>query len=138
MAIWWITEAIPIPATSLISIVLFPVHGDILMGKGEELVRSEIETLGPMKREGKIIARVFFLAAATWIVMGLVKIPLSKGVSDATVAVAAALADAFQNTGLTKFLAGGLARRPDGRSPEFVPTDLHVPLPVLACGGAVC
>lgn len=32
MAIWWITEAIPIPATALLPIVLFPVMG-VLPGK---------------------------------------------------------------------------------------------------------
>ncbi len=27
MAVWWITEAIPIPATALLPIVLFPILG---------------------------------------------------------------------------------------------------------------
>ncbi|PKN07019.1 MAG: anion transporter [Deltaproteobacteria bacterium HGW-Deltaproteobacteria-8] len=148
----WMLIGVPLAATFLIlawllvTKILFPVHGDILMGKGEELVRSEIEKLGPMKREEKIIAIVFTCAALAWIVMGLVKFPFLKGVSDATVAVAAALAlfiipsdikkgvflldwktavkipwdvillfggglalaGAFQSTGLTKFIAGGL------------------------------
>ncbi|MBU1039603.1 MAG: SLC13 family permease [Proteobacteria bacterium] len=163
----WMLIGVPLAATFLIMTwvlitkILFPVHGDILMGKGEELVRTEIEKLGPMKREEKIIALVFFLAAVTWIVMGLVKIPLFKGVSDATVAVAAALAlflipsdlkngvflldwktavkipwdvillfggglalaDAFQDTGLTKFIASGL-------------TDLNG-LPIIIILGAI-
>ena len=33
MAVWWITEAIPIPATSLLPIVLYPVLG--IMGSKE-------------------------------------------------------------------------------------------------------
>ncbi|HEX6923197.1 MAG TPA: DASS family sodium-coupled anion symporter [Bacillales bacterium] len=32
MAVWWITEAIPIPATSLLPIVLFPLTGGLDMG----------------------------------------------------------------------------------------------------------
>ncbi|MBU1041472.1 MAG: SLC13 family permease [Proteobacteria bacterium] len=148
----WMLIGVPLAATFLIMAwvlvtkILYPVKGDILMGKGEELVRTEIAKLGPMKREEKIIALVFGAAAVCWIVMGLVKFPFLKGVSDATVAVAAALAlfmipsdlkkgvflldwktavkipwdvillfggglalaGAFQDTGLTKFIASGL------------------------------
>ena len=36
MATWWVTEAIPIPATALVPIVLFPLTGIM---KGEEVAR---------------------------------------------------------------------------------------------------
>jgi sodium-dependent dicarboxylate transporter 2/3/5 len=44
-----------------------------------------------MKKEEKIIALVFFAAACIWILMGFVKWPIFKGVSDATIAIAGTL-----------------------------------------------
>ena len=43
MAVWWITEAIPIPATALLPIVLFPLleimkTGDVTVNYGHHLV----------------------------------------------------------------------------------------------------
>ena len=37
MAVWWVTEAIPIPATALLPIVLFPVMGVL---SGSEVTRA--------------------------------------------------------------------------------------------------
>jgi len=88
---------VPLAATFLIitwwflTKVMFPVKGDILMGKGEALVKAELERIGPMKKEEKIIALVFFAAACIWILMGFVKWPIFKGVSDATIAIAGTL-----------------------------------------------
>ncbi|MFZ5425494.1 MAG: SLC13 family permease, partial [Thermodesulfobacteriota bacterium] len=76
----------------LLTKVIFPVKGDILMGKGETLVREELAKLGPMKKEEKWIMLVFLAAAVTWIIMGFVKWPVFKGVSDASIAIAASLA----------------------------------------------
>jgi sodium-dependent dicarboxylate transporter 2/3/5 len=130
----------------LITKVLFRCKGDILQGKGEALINSEITKLGPMKKEEKSIILVFGVVATLWILMGLVKWPLFKGVSDASVAIAGALllfmipsdlkkgvflldwktavkipwdvillfggglclADGFQATGLTKYIADQL------------------------------
>jgi len=72
--------------------VMFPVKGDILMGKGDQLVKAELERIGPMKKEEKIIGLVFFACATVWILMGFVKWPIFKGVSDATIAIAGTLA----------------------------------------------
>src|SRR5688500_8005855 len=33
IAVWWITEAIPLPATSLLPIILFPLLGVLELGK---------------------------------------------------------------------------------------------------------
>lgn len=33
IACWWLTEAIPIPATSLLPIILFPLLGALEIGK---------------------------------------------------------------------------------------------------------
>jgi sodium-dependent dicarboxylate transporter 2/3/5 len=76
----------------LITKVLFRCDGDILKGKGEELINSEIKKLGPMKKEEKYIIFVFAIVATLWILIGLVKWPIFKGVSDATIAIAGALA----------------------------------------------
>ncbi|MHC1712133.1 MAG: DASS family sodium-coupled anion symporter [Solidesulfovibrio sp.] len=146
----WMKVGVPLAATFLIitwfllTKVLFPVKGDILQGRGESLIKGELEKLGPMKKEEKLIIAVFVVVATLWILMGLVKWPLFKGVSDASVAIAGALllfiipsdlnkgvflldwktavkipwdvillfggglclADGFQETGLTKYIAG--------------------------------
>ena len=146
----WMKVGVPLAATFLIitwlllTKVLFPVKGDILQGKGAELIQAELKKLGSMKKEEKLIVAVFAVVATLWILMGLVKWPIFKGVSDASVAIAGALllfvipsdlnkgvflldwktavkipwdvillfggglclADGFQDTGLTKYIAG--------------------------------
>jgi solute carrier family 13 (sodium-dependent dicarboxylate transporter), member 2/3/5 len=148
----WMKVGVPLAATFLfmtwflLTKILFKTDGDILQGRGEALIQSEIDKLGPMSKEEKRIIIVFVLVAAMWIVMGLVKWPFLKGVSDASVAIAGALllfiipsdyskgvflldwktavkipwdvillfggglcmADGFQASGLTKFIAGQL------------------------------
>ncbi|MFZ5425493.1 MAG: SLC13 family permease [Thermodesulfobacteriota bacterium] len=148
----WMLVGVPLAATFLLCTwfimtkVLYPIKGDILLGKGEQLVNAELAKLGPVTGPEKKIIAIFAVVAVTWIVMGLVKMPLFKGVSDATVAIAGALAlfacpadfkkgvflldwktavkipwdvillfggglclaDGFQATGLTKFIAGQL------------------------------
>ncbi len=42
MAIWWVTEAIPLAATSLVPVVLFPVLGIL---NGDEIARSYINSI---------------------------------------------------------------------------------------------
>ncbi len=39
MAIWWVTEAIPIPATALLPLVLFPLLGVAGMGQPRRPMR---------------------------------------------------------------------------------------------------
>lgn len=146
----WMKVGVPLAATFLIitwlllTKVLFPVKGDILQGKGAQLIQAELQKLGAMKKEEKLIVAVFAVVATLWILMGLVKWPIFKGVSDASVAIAGALllfvipsdlnkgvflldwktavkipwdvillfggglclADGFQDTGLTKYIAG--------------------------------
>jgi len=73
--------------------VMYPVKGDILMGKGEQLVNEELRKMGPMTKEEKSILLIFSIVAITWIAMGFMKkVPMFKGVSDATIAIAGALA----------------------------------------------
>src|SRR5690606_27818629 len=50
MAVWWITEAIPIPATSLLPIVLFPLLG--IMRGGFRDARSQIDFSNTSFRNG--------------------------------------------------------------------------------------
>lgn len=50
MGVWWITEAIPIPATSLLPIVLFPVLG--IMRGGFRDARSQIDFSSTSFRDG--------------------------------------------------------------------------------------
>jgi len=93
----WMKVGVPLAAVFLIitwlllTKVLFRVKGDILQGRGEELIQSELDKLGPMKKEEKYIVAVFALVATLWIVLGLVKWPVFKGVSDASIAIGGAL-----------------------------------------------
>ncbi|GFK96150.1 Sodium-dependent dicarboxylate transporter SdcS [Fundidesulfovibrio magnetotacticus] len=148
----WMKVGVPLAATFLICTwllitkVLFRVQGDILQGKGKQLIDAEMAKLGSMKKEEKIIVAVFAVVASMWILLGLVKLPMFKGVTDASIAIAGALllfiipsdmkkgvflldwktavkipwdviilfggglclADGFQATGLTKYIAGQL------------------------------
>lgn len=56
-----------------------------------DVIRQEINQLGPMSRQEKLVAVIFALVALTWISRGLFEITLLKGVSDASVAIAGAL-----------------------------------------------
>ncbi len=93
----WMKVGVPLAtvflfvAWLLLTKVLYRVKGDILQGRGEELIQSELDRLGPMKKEEKLIIGVFVIVATLWILMGLVKWPLFKGVSDASVAIGGAL-----------------------------------------------
>lgn len=56
-----------------------------------DVIQQEINQLGPMSREEKVVAVIFSLVAITWISRGLFDIALLQGVSDATIAIAGAL-----------------------------------------------
>ena len=55
------------------------------------LIDKQLSELGPMSRQEKWITAIFALVAISWIVRGLIDIPVFAGVSDATIAMAGAL-----------------------------------------------
>jgi di/tricarboxylate transporter len=92
MAIWWITEAVPLAATSLLPFVLFPLLGimgiplslslliiawvvltrflyppDPAIRIDRQQLRSQYLALGPMKREEKLVATLFAITAFLWV-----------------------------------------------------------------------
>ena len=56
-----------------------------------EVIQQEINQLGPISRQEKLVAFIFALVAMTWISRGLFEFELLKGVSDASVAIVGAL-----------------------------------------------
>jgi sodium-dependent dicarboxylate transporter 2/3/5 len=54
MAVWWLTEPVPLAATSLLPIVLFPLFG----------VRSAGEAAAPYANELVVVLRAGFVLAA--------------------------------------------------------------------------
>ena len=56
-----------------------------------EVIQQEINQLGPISRQEKLVAIIFALVAMTWISRGLFEFELLKGVSDASVAIVGAL-----------------------------------------------
>lgn len=57
----------------------------------QETLRGELNRLGPMSRPEKLVAGVFILVAALWILRGLLKPPGLEMVRDSTIAIAGAL-----------------------------------------------
>ncbi|EGJ48949.1 SLC13 family permease [Desulfocurvibacter africanus] len=94
----WMALGVPLSIIFLIltwivlTKIVFPIKGDILQGRGQEVIRTEIAKLGAMKKEEKIIVLVGSIVATTWIVMGFfAKTALFKNVSDASIGIAGAL-----------------------------------------------
>jgi solute carrier family 13 (sodium-dependent dicarboxylate transporter), member 2/3/5 len=56
------------------------------------LIRQQLHDLGPLRREEGMVLVVFITVAAAWILRGLFSIPWLKGVSDASIAMAGAIA----------------------------------------------
>lgn len=56
-----------------------------------EMIRQQLQQLGPMRREEKYLLAVFLCVASGWILPGLFPIPWLDGVGDASIAIAGAL-----------------------------------------------
>jgi len=90
----WMLFGVPLSALMLLLAwvilvkVAYPMHLDELPG-GRELVRTELQRLGPMTRPERLVLVVFAATAAAWIIRGFVATTM---VSDTTIAIAGALA----------------------------------------------
>ncbi len=101
----WMMVGIPLAAVFLViawvllTYILYPPEVDEIPG-GDALVNRELADLGPMSRAEKLVLGIFLLTAFSWILRGPVtdwvwlvdRFPWVAEISDATIAVAAAIA----------------------------------------------
>ncbi len=92
----WMLYGVPIAALGVAIIWVYvtrfviPPEMDSLPG-GMTVIDEEIEALGPMTREEKLVLVVFVGAAAAWISRSFVLEPVIPGIADSVIAIAAAL-----------------------------------------------
>ena len=95
MALWWITEALPIAATALVPLVyvvltwVYPIELDELPG-GARIIDEERAKLGAMSVAETRVAVVFGLTAVLWMTRPLLS-DVVPGLSDAGIAMGAGL-----------------------------------------------
>jgi len=93
----WLLFAFPLSLTMLLLAWLYltrlayPNRGGG-SGQTRELIHQQLQQLGPLSRQEKAVATVFLCVSAGWILRGLLDVPWLKGVSDATIAMAGAVA----------------------------------------------
>ena len=94
----WMALGVPLSIIMLIitwfvlTRVLFPIKGDILQGKGQEVIDEELRKLGSMTKQEKMIVLVGLIVAGTWIARGfLKKTQFFSGVTDASIGIAGSL-----------------------------------------------
>ncbi|MFC7225552.1 SLC13 family permease [Halalkalicoccus sp. GCM10025322] len=92
----WMLYGVPIAALGVVIIWVYvtrfiiPPEIDTLPG-GMEIIDEEIEALGAMTREEKLVLVVFTGAAAAWISRSFVLELIIPGITDSVIAIAAAL-----------------------------------------------
>lgn len=92
----WMFYAVPIGVIGLIFVYVYitrfriPPRIDTLPG-GIDVIDAELERLGPMSREEKIVLAVFSATAVAWISRSYVITPVLPAVGDSTVAIFGAL-----------------------------------------------
>ncbi|EQM72372.1 SLC13 family permease [Stutzerimonas stutzeri] len=89
----WMLLGLPLSVGMLIFIWWWLTRGGFKLAGGDSrnLLESEMAALGPMSRAEKLVATVFMLAAAAWILQPLLA-DYVEGVNDTSIAIAAALA----------------------------------------------
>ncbi|MFG3694012.1 SLC13 family permease [Stutzerimonas stutzeri] len=89
----WMLLGLPLSVGMLIFIWWWLTRGGFKLAGGDSrnLLESEMAALGPMSRAEKLVATVFILAAAAWILQPLLA-DYAEGVNDTSIAIAAALA----------------------------------------------
>jgi len=93
----WMLYGVPIAVLGVAIIwvyvtrVVLPPQLDSLPG-GMAVIDEEIESLGAMAREEKLVLLVFSLTAAAWISRSFVLEPIIPGISDSVIGIAGALA----------------------------------------------
>ena len=92
----WMLYGVPIAALGVgiiwlyVTRVILPPEMDRLPG-GMEVIDEEIDALGPMSREEKLVLVVFSATAAAWISRSFVLEPVIPGIADSIIAIAGAL-----------------------------------------------
>ncbi|MAA65063.1 MAG: anion transporter [Alteromonadaceae bacterium] len=91
----WMLIGVPIAATMLLVIWWWLTRGDL--GKdnsadADQLIREQLNKLGPMGLGEKLILMVFTLTAATWIFQPLLSASLLPWLNDTVIAIGAAVA----------------------------------------------
>ncbi|AQL41388.1 anion transporter [Halorientalis sp. IM1011] len=93
----WMLYGVPIAALGVAIIwvyvtrFLLPPRMDTLPG-GMDVIDDELDALGTMSREEKLVLAVFTVTAAAWISRSFVLEPIVPGISDSVIAIAGALA----------------------------------------------
>ncbi len=92
----WMLFAMPLSVVMLgltwwyLTAFAFPSETEELPG-GRELIRRELEQLGPMSSQEKSVLAVFTTVALAWIFHGLIDIPALAMINDSTIAIAGAV-----------------------------------------------
>jgi len=92
----WMLYGVPIAALGVVIVwvyvtkVLIPPRMDSLPG-GMGVINDELDALGPMTREEKLVLVVFTATAVAWISRSFVLEPLIPGIDDSMIAIAGAL-----------------------------------------------
>ncbi len=92
----WMLFALPLSAVMLVLTWLYLTW--IIAGRefdtipgGKELIRAQLESLGPISREEKLVLSVFLAVAILWILHGLVEVEGLEAVTDSTIAMGGAI-----------------------------------------------
>jgi sodium-dependent dicarboxylate transporter 2/3/5 len=92
----WMLYGVPIAALGVVIIwvyvtqFLIPPRMETLPG-GLEIINEELEALGPMTREEKLVLVVFAATALGWLTRSFLLEPIIPGIADSMIAIAGAL-----------------------------------------------
>jgi len=92
----WMLYGVPIATLGVVIVWVYvtrfilPPEMDTLPG-GMEVIDDEIEALGPMTREEKLVLVVFAVTALAWLSRSFVLQPVIPGITDSIIAIAGAL-----------------------------------------------
>ncbi|MFT7365763.1 MAG: sodium-dependent dicarboxylate transporter 2/3/5 [Marinobacter psychrophilus] len=91
----WMLLGMPVAVVMLLLVWSWLTRVDFGIGRADdssEMIRREIEALGPLGRGEKLVGLVFVLTASAWIFRPLLSANLAPWLSDTGIAIAAALA----------------------------------------------
>ena len=93
----WLLFAFPLAVVMLalawlyLTRIAYPMHG-VATNQTRDLIHDQLRELGPLSRQEAMVLGVFLSVAIGWILRGLLDIDWLKGVSDASIAMAGAIA----------------------------------------------
>jgi len=91
----WMLLGLPVSVVMLLLVWWWLTRIDFGIGRADdsgEMIRRELEALGPLGRGEKLVGLVFLLTASAWIFRPLLSANLAPWLSDTGIAIAAALA----------------------------------------------